>query len=446
MRLARIEERLEQLFATTATASAVDQSYDQQLVDLNNILVDDAGQILGQSYSPWHQPEGLLSANTSNAPVPSGSEIDVTLSESYPRLPPLREIQPAIDYYFEHVNSLIPLFSQSGFVRMLQAYYASTCQCPRAAWAAVNIVLALATRLPATPSSDIDLGSGDSQVSEYVYNAQKVLSELVTDDATLLGVQVILGMVIISHSLKDSRPAVLLVGTAVRMAQRLRLHTRQGLETLSADEALQRNRVFWIAYLFDRDISLRHHTPFIQSDADIDVDLPEENPPDGVGNVYTNDGRIRVNFFRLRVQLAHIQGQVYNALFATRASKITLPERRARVALLHTRLEQWRRKLPSELQADAVVEHVSRTALFWLCLLHFSALGCLVMIHGIWSHDAEWRKRLPTGDSNAGGLTHTQDGSRQPPSLPNGWKNCVQMSRHCMAMIYRMPLSDCCVW
>ncbi|GFP57678.1 ABC-transporter-regulating transcription factor [Trichoderma asperellum] len=343
------------------------------------------------------------------------------------------------------MNSLMPLFSRTSFTHRLQSYYAFECENPRKTWAAINIVLALGTRLPTSPSADFELEDEDSQVAKYVNNVQSILSELVTRDVDLLSLQVILGLVIIFNSLKDSSPAVVHIGTAIRLAHRLRLHNPDHLQDDCSDETLESNRVFWIAYIFDKDISIRYHTPSAQADDDIDLRAPVDMPPDGAGNIYAKDGRFLVNFFRLRLQLAHIQGQVYDQLFSTPAAKITPQERQTRVALLHNQLERWRLTVPSELQADVVTKHAGRTALFWLCMTHFSYLGCLVMIHGMWSHDTEWRKRLKPSSSGSD-ATANIDHSKLLPPLPQGWKYCVQMSRHCMALMYQTPLSDCSVW
>ncbi|KKO98933.1 fungal specific transcription factor [Trichoderma harzianum] len=289
------------------------------------------------------------------------------------------------------------LFSQTILLPKLHGYYASECQSPRKTWVAINIVLALGARLPTSPSADLDLQNEDSQVAKYVSNVQSVLSELVTRGVDLLSLQVILGLVIIFNSLGGSGPAVALIGTAIRLAHRLRLHSRD-YQHNSPDEALQRSRVFWIAYLFDKDICIRHHTASVQADDDIDLELPIDMPPDGAGNVYAKDGRFLVNFFRLWLRLAHVQGQ-----------------------------------------ADVITEHTNRTTVFWLCMTHFSYLGCLVIVHGMWSHNAKWRKRLRPSSLGS-------DDIDCPRSLPGGWKYCVHMSRHCMILMCRAPLSDCSIW
>ncbi|RFU80369.1 fungal specific transcription factor [Trichoderma arundinaceum] len=446
-----MEERIEQVLAAiTATTAGQAQAAPFVMTtlpspfpmpDRSSNIDAEVHRILSRPYPIMPQLEGL---SASDIPYLGMMEPENVVRDSYKRLPPLQEIQPIIDRYFTYVNPLMPLFSQITFIHMLHDYYAST-RYDSQVWAAINIVLALGTRLPASPTMDIDLRSGDSKSAEYINNAQSVLSELVARDVDLLSLQVVLGLVIIFNGAKDQRPAVVLIGMAVRLAHRLRLHSRDHQHHVSLDEVIQRNRVFWIAYIFDKDICLRHHTPSVQADADIDLDLPTERPPDGAGDIYTKDSRFLVNFFQLRLRLAHIQGRVYDLLFSTRAAKIKPQERQARVALLHNQLEHWRLTVPPELQADVVTEHASRESFFWLCMMHFSHLGCLVMIHGMWSHDAEWRKRL-TPIPFAIDATGTLDYPQPPPPLPRGWKSCVQMSRNCMSLMYRAPLSDCSVW
>ncbi len=261
----------------------------------------------------------------------------------------------------------------------------------------------------------------------------------------MLGMQVLLGLVVLFKGMRDPRPACVLIGTAVRLAHRLHLHSRDSQSRYAPDEALQRNRLFWIAYYLDKDISLRHHTPAVQVDADIDLDLPLENPPDGLGNVYTKDGRVRANFFWLRLRLAHIQGRVYDMLYSTRAAKIPAEERRSRVEQLENQLESWRLSIPAEMRIESVVENVERVTLMWLTSMHFAYLGCLVMVHGLWSHNATWLQRI-SGYSRAAidesrQLTTLTCGLQQPP-FPKGWDKCVRTSRDSLRLVHRVHLSE----
>lgn len=372
-------------------------------------------------------------------------EKENTTNDQYPYLPPLSEIQPAVNHYFTQINTLVPLFSQSAFTTLLQEYY--TCKCEtRLVWAAINIVLALASQMPVLPSGELDLGLGNSEVNAYLKKLRPIVPEAILEETSLLSLQVILGQIILCHTLKDAQQAVALIGIAVRLAHRLRLHLKNSREPVSEEEINQRNRVFWITYIFDRDISLRHHTPPLQNDADIDLNLPHDNPADGVGNIYDKDGSSQMNFFLKRIRLAHIQGRVYSSFFSTRASKMSRQERSARIAILHKELENWRESLPFEFQAEQAMQHLNRHDLIWVCMMHFTYLSCLVMVHGIWSHDSEWRNRFSEGLSKASSDLASEYRLAVVPKLPDGWQNCVSMSRSCMRLIQGLPLSDCSVW
>lgn len=328
---------------------------------------------------------------------------------------------------------------------LLQEYYTRKCE-KRLVWAAINIVLALAAQMPVLPSGELDLDLGSSPVNAYLQKIRPIVPEAILDEVSLLSLQVILGQIIICHTLKDAQQAVTLIGIAVRLAHRLRLHQKNSREPLSEEEINQRSRVFWITYIFDRDISLRHHTPPLQNDADIGLNLPHGNPSDGVGNIYAQDGSSQMNFFRTRVRLAHIQGRVYDSFFSTRASKLSRQERSARVAILHKELEDWRESLPSQFQAEQAMQHLTRHDLIWVCMMHFTYLSCLVMVHGIWSHSSEWRNRFSEGLSKTSSNPASDHSLAVAPKLPDGWQNCVSMSRNCMRLIQSLPLSDCSVW
>lgn len=406
---------------------------------------DQGDQISNQ---PDFTPTEAIAVGTSDLWKDNDSNVpksDTTTNDQYPYLPPLSDIQPAVNHYFTHINTLMPLFSQPTFNAVLQEYYIRKCE-TRLTWAAINIVLALSAQIPVLPSGELDLGLGNTQVTASLKKMRPVVPEAILDEVSLLSLQVILGQIILCHSLKDAQQAVALIGIAVRLAHRLRLHVKNGRESLSEEEMNQRNRVFWITYIFDRDISLRHHTPPLQNDADIDLSLPHNDPPDGVGNIYFKDGSGQVNFFRARIHLAHIQGRVYDSFFSTRASRISRQERSARIAILYKELENWRESLPFELQAEKARHSLGRHELIWVCMMHFTYLSCLVMVHGIWSHDSEWRSRFSEGLSIVTSDLASKNSLAGVPKFPVGWQNCVSMSRNCMRLFQSMPLSDCNVW
>ncbi len=453
-RLARIEEQLQQVLAV-ATAALNNNGRATEVADApqkNRASLEDSTRpttrISSTEVRAFRSQQPAMTSRLELRPTPDQDE--KVPNPHRLSLPPLDEILPAIEDFFDYVNVHVPLFSRDSFMRMLDGWYTMTTPNHRAEWAAINIVLAMASRLPPGPRNGLGKEVDDAKVADYLANAQSMLSELVTRDQDILGLQVLLGLVLLFKGTRDPRPASVLIGTAVRLAHRLQLHSRDSQARFPPAEALQRTRLFWIGYYLDKDISLRHHTPAVQTDADIDQDLPSENPPDGIGNIYSKDGRIRVNFFLLRLQLSHVQGRVYELLYSTRSAKISAQERQARVENLEDQLELWKLNIPCEMLANQAVENVDRIPLVWLTSMHFAYLGCLAMIHGIWSHNANWLKRISGYSSVAVSdglqLAASAYGIPQQPPLPKGWKRCVEASRACLGMVYRVPLNDCNMW
>lgn len=200
-------------------------------------------------------------------------------------------------------------------------------------------------------------------------------------------------------------------------------------------------------------------------DDDIDLEWPTEQSVDGTGDIRaeTLQGPVRFSYFARRVALATIQGETYDQLYSNRAShpaRVTPQQRQARVFLLDARLECWRRTIPYAFQAENVAEtlgadpHVmavsdrQRGALIHMAELHFMHMACLVRIHGIWSHDAEWQRLLSGFAQQAvkfAGLPGSRCDGHRPPA-PKQWDKCVKLGRDCLRLIQNMPLTTRNIW
>ncbi|RBQ97290.1 hypothetical protein FVER53590_09299 [Fusarium verticillioides] len=369
-------------------------------------------------------------------------------------LPPLDEILPIVDHYFTTFNGVVPLFQQPEFMKLLSTWYKQPETRDRASWAAIQTVLAIGYRTP-------QLSLRDSQsvhiekADQCLRNAQTVVSELVTRDEDLLGVQILLGIVMLFQNSRDPKPASVLIGTAVRLAHRLKLHSQEAAMQFPAAEAEQRSRVFWIAYTLDKDICLRAQTPSCQFDEDIDISLPAPAPPDSVGLIWTQNGQVHFNYHRRRVELAYIQGKVYDLLYSNRSSKVTAQERQRRVTRLQSMLDQWYERIPNVFHIEHVAATVGPSQLVQMTKMHHAFLLTEVMIHGIYSHNAEWVKRISSfsratitsvgnlENRGFGGAGKCQD---QAPPLPEGWNHCVDVSRGCMKLFQEATPTECLIW
>lgn len=190
-------------------------------------------------------------------------------NDAYFALPPPDQVSALVDSYFANYNQAMPLFHQPLFMQILRAWYRYPDEHNEASWASINVVLALS--LQQTPS--VATASDDHICSTCIRNAQSVLNHLVIRDEDLQGLQVVLGLVILFLGTSHPQPACVLIATAVKLAHRLKLHLQEGRHDVNHELAAQKERLLWITYILDRDISLRTVEPYGLQDHDMEVDI-----------------------------------------------------------------------------------------------------------------------------------------------------------------------------
>lgn len=195
-------------------------------------------------------------------------------------------------------------------------------------------------------------------------------------------------------------------------------------------------------------------SPSFQSDSDIDVPLPPLEPPlDSCGLMWTLDGQVYFNFYRMRVDLANIQGKIYDLLYSNRSSKIGLAERQKRIAHLQALLDRWHDRIPPEFQIKTVASSTGPMELIPLTKLHHSYLLCVFMTNGVCGHDPKWVNFVGTISSSVWESRCTDNGGcNLNPSaggmaaLPEAWAKCVEMSRDGMQLFQDVSPTDCLIW
>jgi hypothetical protein len=356
-------------------------------------------------------------------------------------LPPLTEVLSAVEKYLTTCNSVLPLFHPGTLLKSVHNWYSYPVQRNCATWAAINVVLAFAYR----GSSPKDMFS-TKITAEYLNKAQSVLTEVIMSDVSLINVQVVAGLVMLYQGAQDIVPPTMLVATALRLAHSLRLQSCKSSEHLDSSEALQRNRVFWIIYILDRDISIRIKQAPLQQDIDIDLDLPPEEPHDDeAGFVLSANGRCRFNFFRARVQLARIQGSLYDCLYSVRAQ--ARPDARAdNMAQIRRMLEDWTSSVPQAFSPDALSKACSPGMSRYFGIMYATRLSCLSMVSLAHSWDARWMEKLQDYGSRAAMGNAAMPVPLVAP-LPEGWDPLVNESRDFMKLTMNIEGKDAAfVW
>lgn len=306
-------------------------------------------------------------------------------------------------------------------------------------WASLNVALAIAHRLRVM--SNVVPQEEDSHAWGYLKNAMAVQTELTMRNNDLLSVQALLGMALFMQGTPNPQPSFFLVAAAIRLAHSIGLHKRGTDFNLNDVETEQRKRVFWIAYLLDKDICLRSGRPPIQDDDDMNVELPSEDPSDNIGNVPMADGKTKINLFRSMCVFATIQSKVYKQLYSVKASRQSDGELLNTIGQLDHELEEWKDSIPIDVRPEHEIKAQHTPLILHIVVLHFAYYNCLTTIHRMSVHHGYWTSRLSD---------YAIQGLNARPLNPRVFMSaalCVNAARASISLIKYIPQGDyACVW
>lgn len=159
-------------------------------------------------------------------------------------LPPLQDVMGVLERYFDSYGRYMPLFDKRSFMKMTVDWYSENGRKELISWAAINLVLAMTSRI----MDDVPIE--EPKLAQCMSNVQSVTTELMAWSGDILGLQVLLGMVILFQGTTNPQLAIVLIGSAIRLAQSMGLPSTRASD--DPDESAQRRRVFWIAYILDK--------------------------------------------------------------------------------------------------------------------------------------------------------------------------------------------------
>ncbi|PGH15092.1 hypothetical protein AJ79_02618 [Helicocarpus griseus UAMH5409] len=364
---------------------------------------------------------------------------DIFARRVFKPLPPREEAMSLFKDYFENFNCVFPLFHEPTFMHLVERQYSRDPYEGSGWWASINVALAIAHRLRVM--SNLVPQEEDKKAWLYLKNAMGVLTELTMRNTDLLSVQALLGMALFLQGTPNPQPTFFLVAAAIRLSHSIGLHKRGSGFGLNPVELEQRKRVFWIAYILDKDICLRSGRPPVQDDDDMNVELPSEDPPDNIGNVPLSDGKGKINLFRLMCTFATIESKVYKQLYSTKASRQSDGELLNTIGELDRELEEWKDSIPIDFRPEYEIKASHRPLILHIVVLHFAYYNCLTTIHRMSVHHGYWTSRL----SN-----YAIQGLNARPLNPRVFSSavlCVSAARASIHLIKYIPQGDfACVW
>jgi hypothetical protein len=364
---------------------------------------------------------------------------DIFHRQIYQPMPPKHEALSLLKDFFENFNCMFPLFHEPTFMHLVDKHYSRDPYEGSGWWASLNVALAIAHRLRVM--SNLVPQDEDQKAWGYLKNAMAVQAELTIRNTDLLSVQALLGMALFLQGTPNPQPSFFLVAAAIRLSHSIGLHKRGSGFNLNPSESEQRKRVFWIAYMLDRDLCLRSGRPPVQDDDDMNVELPSENPADNIGNIPLADGKGKVNLFRLMCTFALIASKVYRQLYAVKASKQSDGELLNTIGELDRELEEWKDSIPVDFRPEHEIKASHTPLILHIVVLHFAYYNCLTTIHRMSVHHGYWTSRLSD---------YAIQGLNARPLNPRVFSSaalCVSAARASIHLIKYIPHGDFdCVW
>jgi hypothetical protein len=348
------------------------------------------------------------------------------------QLPPKAETLERLKEWFRNFNTIFPLFSEPTFMTLLDRQYTNHPCTDVGWWASLNITLALSYRVRSMTREATVVHDDDQKSLDYLKNALSVFTELSWCTPTLLSVQALLGMVLFMQGYPNPEPVCSLLAVALRLSHSLGLHCiKASSAILDPLEAEQRRRVFWIAYRFDKDICFRLGRPILQDDDDMTVDLPSEDPADGLGNVPLANGKGKINLFRLTTEFSRIESRIYKQLYARKALELSDEDRLYTIGELDQQIENWKNTIPVDFRPEYDIETTSTALIVHIIALHLSYYNALRAIHRTSVNHRYWTSRSANSDR--------LDFRPLNPRVFSSQALCVSAARASIHLTNRMP-------
>ncbi|KAF5568507.1 Mut3p-like transcriptional activator [Fusarium phyllophilum] len=375
----------------------------------------------------------------------AGSQLTKAASSDQLELAPLSEVLPLVDNYFRNYNTIIPLFEENAFMRMLLDWYSSSTKRSTVVWAAINVVLAINYRVLEGKTM------GDPAVSQSTRDVRSVMSELMMQGHDLMGLQILLGMVILFQGSSEVQLAIVLIGSVTRLAQSLRLDSKKALAGLSKSEQAHRTRLFWLTYIYDREMAQRSQCSYNQPDCETDMDLPEANPEESLGVITSSTDTIRFNYLRSCAKFAFIQGKSHDLLYSQKSHTLTTERKARSMSLIEELLKEWVDEIPLELRTrEGIDERLSPLARDLMTNLWSRHIETRIKIHSIFTFEDTWINRVRRYLSPAViDISDDVDGEVKRADLtplPVGWDECVGYARVCLELISSAKLTEYILW
>lgn len=344
---------------------------------------------------------------------------------------------------FDDFNCSWPLFNPSMLIALLDEQdisdAASTCE-SLTRWGMLNSAAAIAIQ------SRIAKGSYNEMIDlswHFFKNSFSLFSVLVSRGTDILVLETLLAMALFTHGSTDLRTTSLLISTAARISLTLGFHRKTFYTDMDPVRAERHRRAFWIAYILDQDMSIKTGLPSVYSNDDLGLDYASSGSLGVPGKIAISGNRVEAIVFRIRTELAMIQSSIQSRLYSEKSAKMTVTQLLGAAVELDHQLEEWKEKIPSEMQPGHTLWSAVAPLKEPIISLHFAYYHAVGVIHSFVA-------RLKPGDDItllpqcvSSALTHTSTAyetirllQHLPPQLPGAlWQVLCHPLSACIALL-----------
>ncbi|WXC52412.1 hypothetical protein QX201_012069 [Fusarium graminearum] len=231
---------------------------------------------------------------------------------------------------------------------------------------------------------------------------------------------------------QDPQSASNLIGMAVKMIYGLKLHLPSN-RTVHYHTRHHHERIFWIAYIIDRDLSLITSEPYLLRDDEIGLNIKDIMCSEGTGNV-RNDYYETIEILEPRAELAQIQGKLYDLVRSLKASKFSLTQKRSVEERLYRMLREWHKhlyepRIDKNMYPGKPEELESRSHRLHEALLHLAYYRCLYSVANLSVSNRDWMQKLNDFSDRYNDGEDTSALTSTTPLLPWNWRHLADSAR-----------------
>ena len=290
-------------------------------------------------------------------------------------LPPWTEAFSLVSEFFAHEHQGFPCFHPPTFMSLLGQQYSGTPSENSAWWASLNAVLAISQRRRAEEAEDHSVDEGLAWC--YAANALGATLDILMRNTQLLSVQALLSIAWFFIGTPNPQPSFMLVGSALRLAHSIGLHTANpDSSSWSPIELEMRAKVFWISQCLDRKLCLQTGRPPAHDLHDFHVDVPGDSLDDSE-TLTAADGS-KLNVFHAQTKLAVVQGCIYRLLHSSKASEVEAEYLVDTVSTLNRQLDDWCSSIAPVFHPDQPLLDIKHHGLM---RLYYSYYNCVIVVN-----------------------------------------------------------------